>query len=281
MTWSLFSFISDNPVDPSFIPVLTMRVYIYSSENYLQQTDIGREDIRHVLERVSEGTDTRDLVASVYLLPGIHQHRGTAHVQQWVTPDHFTTKRGKWAFSDRWDVPKDLPLRFKLIRMRLDGRTRAYPMVERDRYGWEFRYASFPDHLATLFAHELHHYRRHHLNLHPREGEQSANRWALQHVQALGFHVEGRRLPVKRRKKSFLARRRSNIPKNDPYAVFRPLQAGARLSVTHDPSERYRGQTVTVLRPIRRNSKRIVVRTADGKTWRWPMAWLHRMDDDT
>jgi hypothetical protein len=199
MTWSLFSFLDNHRVGSSFIPVLTMRVYIHSSERYYQQTGMGQEDIRQVLDSIAAGTDTQDLVVSVYLLPGIHQHRGTAHVQQWVTPDYFTTKRGKWAFSDRWDVPIDLPPRFKLIRMRLDGRTQAYPMVERDRYDWEFRYASLPDHLATLFAHELHHYRRHHLNLHPREGEQSANRWALQHVRALGFNVEGRRLPAKRR----------------------------------------------------------------------------------
>ena len=248
-----------------------MKIYCFSART---RTKIDEKELARLLNRVAQGTPTQDLVVALYLLPGAHQNRGTAYCQAWMTPANFLARRGKWTFTQKWSPPPDLPSRFKLIRMRLDPNNRLFPRTETDTYGWTFQYATFSDHLATLFAHELHHFRRYHLGLHPREGEHRANAWALRCVQTLGFRVTVRRLPRKRKPSFIRSLSVKRIAVFDPFGTFRNLQAGARLIVTHDPKRRYLGQTVTVLRPIRRNAKRIVVQTTDGKTWRWPMAWL-------
>lgn len=230
--------------------------------------------------RVASDTNTRELVVALYLLPGPHQARGIALTRDWQTPAVFPARRGKWSFTQRWSTPEDLPAMFKLIRIRLDGNPDDYPKTEIDSYGWRFQYAEFIDHLAVLFAHELHHFRRYHLGFHPREGEHSANRWAIRHVHSLGFRVEGTRAYIRRSNQSILPALQKTFPGLDRFRSFRKLKAGARLRITHDPSMRYRGQAVTVVRPIRSNSKRIVITTPDGKTWRWPMDWLMPDSDD-
>ncbi len=178
-----------------------MQVHLFHNPHFFKQNHIDKEDIFRTLDTIAQSTDTSNLIVALYIIPGYRQNRGTAYVRRWMTPDRFIARKGKWAFAKKWGSPSDLPGQFKLIRMRLDGRDRLFPRTERDIYGWEFRYFTFLDHLATLFAHELHHFRRYHLDLHPREGEQSANRWALQHVQNCGFQVEGKKHLVKRRRR--------------------------------------------------------------------------------
>ena len=256
-----------------------MKTYLYSVSGFFEQGDPRRAEILHVLEKVAEGTDTSDLVVAIYLLPGVRQNRGSAFVRAWMRPQTFTAKRGKWAFAKRWGTPSDLPQKFKLIRMRLDLDREAFPKTETDSYDWEFRYATFRDHLAMLFAHELHHYRRYHLGFHPREGEHHANLWALKHVQNLHFDVTGTRLPIKRRTSFRQFPLLKKFQQRDPFATFRKLGFGDLLVISHDPKRQYLDQTVRVLRPIRQNSKRIVIQTSDGKRWRWPMTWL-KMDEN-
>jgi hypothetical protein len=246
-----------------------MKLYIFSTRSGLNPVTI-----RSTLETVARGTDTGDLVVALYIVPGRHQCRGTAYVQQWLGPGVFLPPRGKWAFAGRFGVPPDLPERFKLIRMRLDGDARFFPRTERDGYSWEFQYGSFLDQLALLFAHELHHYRRHHLRFHPRGGETAANVWALNHVRRLEFCVKGKPLP--RRKGRFSPRRflLKHLPHLDPYVRFRELRPGHRLTVIRDPRKRYEGQSAVLVRPARGHSKRLVIQTQDGTLWRWPMEWL-------
>ncbi|MBN2030401.1 hypothetical protein JW824_09170 [bacterium] len=186
-----------------------MQVHLFHNSDFFKQNRIHREDVLTTLERIAHSTNTSDLVVALYIIPGYRRNRGTAYVRRWMTPARFIARTGKWAFARKWGSPPDLPQQFKLIRMRLDGRDRLFPRTERDIYGWEFHYLNFLGHLATLFAHELHHFRRYHLNLHPREGEQSANKWALQHVQKCGFQVEAKKHPVqqrRRRRRSILIR---------------------------------------------------------------------------
>ena len=257
-----------------------MKTYLFTTPKNLHRTGILQKDIFHVLQKVAENTDTQDLVVSLYLLPGRYENRGTAYVRDWLIPNNFITKRGKWSITSQWALPSDLPQRFKLIRLRLDGNQNLFPRTEEDRYGWVFRYASFQDHLATLFAHELHHYRRFHLNLHPREGEHSANLWALQHVKELGFHIEGKKVRQKQRRKNSNKFFLGKFPKLDPFSRFRKLPSGTQLVIKHDPKGRYLGQKVTIVRPIRSNSNRMVVQTHDGIIWRWPMNWLDICNDN-
>ncbi|MBN1894245.1 hypothetical protein JW906_07105 [bacterium] len=248
-----------------------MRVHLFARvSGPVQRTE--EERIHGILEQVALGTDTEDLVTAVYILPGHRQIRGTAYCMQWLEPKHFRTGRGKWECTQKFGIPQSLPARYKLIRIRLDGEKASYPRTEKDLYGWTFRYSGFEDHLALLFAHELHHFRRYHLNLHPREGEHRANQWALDHVRGLGFRIEAEKPdPSSRKRKPALWKR---CPWLDPFRRFRSLSAGSSLMITHDPDGRYSGERVTLVRPPRADARRLVVRTPDGRDWRWPMAWL-------
>ena len=253
-----------------------MKLYIFSENNILKRTDITETEIKHTLRQISEGTDTRDLVVSLYLIERNSWAGGTAYAKGWMTPESFNTGRGKWKITNRFDTPTDLLPKFKLIRLLPFGFLKSYPIIQRDGYGWEYRYERFIDHLAMLFAHELHHYRRYHLGLHPGEGEKSANRWALAHVQLLGYRVQG--YFVDGDKKESLRRKRKKRQlwrlHKDPYKAFRVLDVGSKVLIKFDPRNSYQNQIASVERPIRTNSKRMVIRTKDEKTWRWPMIWL-------
>ncbi|MBN2414290.1 hypothetical protein JXO52_00525 [bacterium] len=241
-----------------------MKCYLFS-DTVLPFT---REQLESRMAAVTGGTETGDLVTAIYITSGIRASRGTAYVQRWKTPRTFHASRGYWAFTRAFGTPEDLPHRYKLIKVHVHP-GRSYPGDEIDIYGWRFRYDSLLDHVLFLFAHELHHYRRYHLSLHPREGEHAANRWALQKCLEAGLPVSGRRLPVKKKKR---ATRKPALPAQ--YLRFRTLQAGDRVRISTDSRGIYRGQTAAAVRPIRPNSKRMVIRTGDGKTWRWPLTWL-------
>ena len=239
-----------------------MKVYLFTNPAYLDKNKIRRKHCLAVLEKVAASSDTSELAVALYLVRGHLHNRGTAYVRKWMTPSYFTTKRGKWALTSQWTLPENLPEKFKLIRIRLDANPSLYPKKELDTYGWVFEYETFYDHLAALFAHELHHFRRYHLNLHPGEGEHAANRWALIHAQNLGFWIKGEKQPTRKKQSLFKRRIRALF---DPFPEFRHLKAGDRLIITRDPKNKYLGQHATVIRPVRSNSKRIVVQTQDHK----------------
>ncbi|HHS12997.1 MAG TPA: hypothetical protein ENN03_04430 [bacterium] len=247
-----------------------MRIDIYRHPHLENELKADNAHIEQILETVAAGTDTHDLVVGLYLLPETRLNRGTAYVQKWLFPSDYHAVRGRWKFNQAWPVPKDLPARFKLIRLRIDTSPSLYPRTETDIYGWTFQYPEAADHLALLFAHELHHYRRYHSGLHEREGEHSANRWALKHVCELGFRPEGRRNAASLIRKPL--RKKHRIV--DPYSRFRILKSGENVRIMQDPRNRYNGQQASVLKPVRAGSRRMVIQTRDGKAWRWPMAWL-------
>jgi hypothetical protein len=250
-----------------------MKYYIFHPSS----KKIDTENIRTCLLHTADTTDTSGLIVALYLLPGATQTRGAAYVQRNLTPRNFTTGRGKWAFTRKFPSPVDLPAHYKLIRLRIDSSSKRYPFKERDIYGWEFYYPCFYDHLATLFAHELHHFRRYHLGLHPGEGEQSANKWAVKHVQSLGYGVKAGKIKKRKKKKSSYSTLLKKFPRLDPYLDFRQLKPADQVKIKYDPSRKYDNQTATVKRPIRSNSKRLVITTQDGKSWRWPMEWIERI----
>ncbi|HDQ45815.1 MAG TPA: hypothetical protein ENN17_10020 [bacterium] len=251
-----------------------MKRYLFADQR--QQAFLGNsgDHLLEVLDHVAAGTNTRDLVAALYLVPGKNRTRGTAFVQAWISADRFIATRGFWTFGSAYGIPGDLPDRFKLIRLRIDADPCLYPRHERDIYDWEFCYPDLEDHLATLFAHELHHYRRHHLGLHPREGEQAANRWALDRIRTLGYRADGKKMKPVLNKKPLQRRIRDRFAFVDPFAPFRTLRSGNLVLIRRDPTGRYAGEPATVVRPIRSQSKRIVIQTGDGRQWRWPMRWL-------
>ena len=248
---------------------MQLHFYSFSSNTILRNALL--ENIRTIIHRVSNETMTDDLVTVIFLSNRRKHNFGTAYVRQWMHADQFFAKRGKWKLLNTPAIPSNLPLQFKLIRIHLNI-NQHYPLIENDIYGWRFSYQSMQDQLAMLFAHELHHYRRHHLGLHPKEGENRANRWALKHVQRLGYKVEGTKIVQKKKHK--LKNIFKHLPYLDPFAGFRHYQAGDIVRIKHDPDKRYCHQEATVIRKLRSNAKRLVIRTKDGKEWRWPVHWL-------
>lgn len=296
-----------------------MHFHLFKQNPRFTLNRISFTTLHAIMKKIAADTDTSDLVVALYLKPKTGWTGGAAYVRQWMTPDRFCTSRGKWSFTQRFITPADLPSRFKLIRMLLRTDESKYPLVERDRYDWQHKYETFNDQLALLFAHELHHFRRYHLGYHKREGEHSANIWALERVHRLGFDVESRRLPRRRRRRKprklniaelfnpLRAAKHADLPavfdspgwqriltsttqffqgkspekllasQRHHFEKLRHLPAGSKLLVAYDPTGRYQGMQVKLIRPMRRNSVRIVVETYDGKQWRWPMAWLEEV----
>jgi hypothetical protein len=291
-----------------------MQIYFFPQRESWKRISSSTEELHRLLERVAAETDTADLVVAVHLVRRSAWSGGTAYVRQWLHPGHFYAVRGKWRLSGEWETPPELPGRFKLIRLLLPDDGSAYPLSQLDRYGWQHRFDRFSDHLAFFFAHELHHYRRYHLGLHPREGEHGANAWAAERCRELGAGVESRRTVKKKAKKrtrrgptfwqllnplDFMPaaqaawlwrkgaallsaalrlgcgdRERYVAAKMDHIQRFARLAPGAQLWITFDPGQRYLNAPVRLVRLLRRPSLRAVIETGDGKTWRWPLAWL-------
>ncbi|MBN1349693.1 hypothetical protein JXJ21_09805 [candidate division KSB1 bacterium] len=256
-----------------------MRIYSFTEQRLIKKLRVNTREVDVTLNRVSESTDTSDLVVSVYLIEAKSWAGGTAYAKTWQHSDTFATHRGHWKITSLFETPADLPSKFKLIRLAPICKFKSYPMTQKDSYGWEYRYESFADHLGMLFAHELHHFRRFHLGLHPGGGEKSANQWALTHIQALGFQVKGYFADREKQKKQRERRQqlRQQRLRKDPFRAFRLLEKGAKLLIRYDPGGRYQQQIAVVERPIRPNSRRMVIRTSDNKIWRWPMDWLQTL----
>jgi hypothetical protein len=251
-----------------------VRIYIFGDPSHLQQVALSNQNVLDLIHHICSDTETSSLVIAIYMIPGFFETRGI-YIQRWMRPELFTTGRGKWYFTKRFSVPDDLPDQYRLIRLRIDGRSDHFPREEKDSYGWTLKYKCPGDQLALLFCHELHHYRRYHLNFHPGEGEYAANRWALSYARSLGYDVSG--YPVKKKRKT----RFKNLRKlfHPPTVVaFRNLKPGDRLLIRFDSKDRYTHQPVTVVRPVRSNAGRIVVETSDGRQWRWPISWLSLPD---
>ena len=249
-----------------------MIVYCFSDTNWKRRLSFDESKLEQIFYQIADGSNTNDLIVANYLLNRNSWSGGIAYTRDWLSPKQFITYRGRWKFTQIFEPPDDLPDAFKLIRMQFGLKGLKYPLCQIDRYGWKLTYSSLIDHIAFLFAHELHHYRRFHLGLHNREGENLANKWALARVQQLNYKVIGIKLiPHKRKKKSA---RFLSYEIFDPYKKFRFLTAGDQLLIKYDPKGHYLNQIATVMRPIRKNSKRIVVETPDGKQWRWPLEWI-------
>ena len=246
-----------------------MNAYLFAGPGALRKLGSSEEEVQQVLGEVARGTSTEVLVTCVYLLRRSRSWRGV-YYRLWQDPDSFCVRRGHWGISTRFEIPADLPQRYRLIRILIGARL-TYPMRARDRSGFEHSYQSFRDHLADLFAHELHHYRRYHLGLHPREREVGANRWALKRVKSLNFAVEGRQIP-RQKYRSFSP---TIQIRQLHHELLRSAPTGSKLRVTYRFDDRLkRGEIVTLVRPLRRPSPRIAVRTAQGKEWWAPMDWL-------
>lgn len=249
-----------------------MKIYYFSDTNWQQRLNLVQSELTDIFDLISDDTDTSDLVVSNYFLSKYSWSGGIAFARNWLSASQFISSRGRWKFTRGFDIPQDLPANFKLIRMHIGMRKLSYPLCQFDRYGWKLTYESLRDHIAFLFAHELHHFRRYHLGFHAREGENLANKWAIDRLQQLNFHVKGLKINQPRAKQSSSLRLIYQLI--DPFKRYRSLSIGDKVLIKHDPKGRYHGQIVPVVLPVRSHSRRVVIETADGKQWRWPLEWI-------
>lgn len=250
-----------------------MKIYYFSDTDWESLLHITQSQFSDIMFQVAGDTATKGLIVAVYLTNSRKWTGGVAYARDWLNQNLFQSNRGRWKFTNRFGIPNDLPESFKLIRLHFGSKNASYPVEQIDQYDWHLKYDSIQDHIAFLFAHELHHFRRYHLNLHPREGENSANKWALAKTSELGFKVEGEKV-IRAKKKSKFSKLLSSRVLIDPYKKYRSLVSGDTLFIRYDPKGRYQGKIVKVVRPLRKNSRRIVVETDDGKLWRWPLEWI-------
>jgi hypothetical protein len=302
-----------SPAGPSRPP---LAIHVFADRGVMRKRPGVDAMIADVLHAISLGTDTSGLVVAAYLLRRRDCWQAHAHTGL-LQPRQFRRVGKGWQFVERFPSPPNLPTSFPLIRMAF-GMKAKYPMTVRDVYDWQFECEGFKDHLAYTFAHELHHYRRYHLGLHPRGGEQAACKWALERAADAGFQVAGMRLASTRKRaepKSVKLPKESNpdvlkrvklaashlsqedlkelgrwagerltvaarpprkpSPKNAHAEALRALPAGAQVIITRDSGRKlYQGQTAIKVRDLRRPSRRMAIRTPDGKEWHWPLQWL-------
>ena len=57
--------------------------------------------------------------------------------------------------------------------------------------------------------------------------------------------------------------------------MLKGLPAGTAMRIRKDDDDDgYAGQIAVKVRNLKRGSPRMLVRTADGQEWHWPMEWL-------
>ena len=170
-----------------------MQVYVFAARGALTAAGQDEAGLAAHIRRIAETTDTRGLVVALYLLNGHSNWKAHTFVEA-APRAEFARRRPGWAFVERFGTPPGLPERLWLIRMAF-GMATSYPQMVSDVYGWQIECPAFCDHLAYMFAHELHHFRRYRLGLHGREGEQAACKWALKRAGEAGYAVRGEREP--------------------------------------------------------------------------------------
>jgi hypothetical protein len=194
-----------------------MRLYFQGDP--VPHRELFRRHVEDVLDRIAQTTDTRDLVVAVYAGPGQRWH-GELTSTQLLSRQDFSRQSRSWPSIAKQGTPEGLPEQFFLVRLSLDvaGRSRTESV-----YGWRIRFGGLLDHVAYLFAHELHHFRRYGLWLHPGEGERSACRWGVRRAKEAGFAVDGH--PVRTRRTREPAALRLSVGSNKP--LLRRIQIRA------------------------------------------------------
>ena len=186
-----------------------MNVHVYNELDGPTKRAQTDAEVRQVLAKLAADTGTRDLVVAVYLVDEGDAWRGHLASTKMLSPGAFRDGRGKWRFIRRFPQPASLPSKFFLIRIMI-GRGCRRRKVFPDGYGMTIITKDFYAFLAVLFAHELHHFRRHHLGLHEGEREICANRWAVQQATKAGYVFQASWRKRKSRKMA------TNTPKRTP-----------------------------------------------------------------
>jgi len=177
--------------------------------------------IRTTTDRIIEAsnTPTDNLEVHVFFDDSADWH-GAMYQQKFSSDEFHYHTRGEWKIVNSFDPPHDLPEKYALIRLKF-GSFLRYPLQTTDQYDWHYQFNYFEDHLADLFAHELHHYRRYHLAMHHGEGEQSANKFVMSMTKQADFNVKGEKIISKKRRTK---KKTIKIPVKSNPALLRKLK---------------------------------------------------------
>jgi hypothetical protein len=252
-----------------------LRIITYTSPAALKAVSMDRSRIEGLLRRVAEATDTTGLIV-ITEVSSRNAGWGGSFCMREVTPERLARMKGVWREAHSSGVPPGLPSSFRLIEMRIGSRGEKYPRIEYNRNGFKLWFKDFSAHLAYLFAHELHHYRRYCLDMHPREGEKSADRWAAARANETGYSMNLVAVKIRRRTK-----RRSRRRPAGPIAMsetdwneIKNLPSGSPVCVTRTDNRKLPvGTMVQFIRPMRA-SYRALVRDPAGDERLVPIEWL-------
>jgi len=165
-----------------------MRIYIYCENNALEKLHTNKTNVCNVIQRVSRGTDTADLLIIVYFLTSTNNWRGE-YCRNWCNSKDVIKEKGVWKFTNNFKPPDKLPEQFKLIRLVFGTRYVRWPRRTECEH-MKLRFKNVEAQIAYLFGHELHHFRCRHLGLHPGAGEIAATRWGFDRARKLGYEIQ-------------------------------------------------------------------------------------------
>jgi hypothetical protein len=156
-----------------------VHVHIRADEESLASLHVTVDEMFDVVGQVVNGSDSGSpLVVAIYLMDG----------SGWAGETHFSLFTPATLHNGEM---RNLPPTFRLIQIALGQND--YPYQARDDYGWQWRFATFLDHLAAVVAHELYHYTQPSFASQRTRNEHDANQAALDQVHALGYAVEAQR----------------------------------------------------------------------------------------
>jgi hypothetical protein len=253
-----------------------MRVVMYSDDGALRKVGMDRDRATGLMHRVAADTQTEGLIA-ILSLESSRKRWGGAFYPGDVVPARMQRLRGPWRTEHPDGIPPGLPDKFRLIEVHIGTRGASYPRTDHNRNGFKLWFSSFDSHLAYIFAHELHHYRKHHLGLHPRQGEKGADRWAAARVCELGMPLE--MTAFKPRRRLFRRRRKSQPqPTSEQQQLrwerIRALSPGTSIRLTKSDNRAIPpGIQFSFVRPLR-GSYRVLVQGPAGADICVPIDWV-------
>lgn len=250
----------------------SLRVIAYSSSAAYRALGTDMMRVEGTIRRIAEGTDTSGLVVLVHLSRRTARWGGVFYSSD-VSLEALRKLRGPWREVHGDGVPPGLPSSFPLIEVSIGAKRASYPLADDNRNGFRIECASFHDHLAYIFAHELHHYRRYKLGMHHREGEKSADKWAVVRARTAGYFVNIQKSPVSRRAGM-------KGPPSEHWRRVRALKEGSLLLLAKSDNRRLpAGSRLQFIRAMR-GSYRVLCRDTRGDERVVPIDWVRIIEEE-
>ena len=94
-----------------------MKIYFFSDAPWNEKLHGSAKNMTDTIARVAAGTNTEGLVVAVYLMGQKMGSSGVAYVSNWLTPENFISRRGRWKITTKFSIPENIPEKYKVIRL--------------------------------------------------------------------------------------------------------------------------------------------------------------------